>query len=118
MIQFERVTKLKNGKIKIDFSLLKIYSILKDNLGFSYVRYNNKGFYLKNEFGNYKVIPFFELVDSFINFVQTEYETTTSKEEILEVIFKTRPIKNGNFAKEYLKKHLDDKTIKEIIFNL
>ena len=118
MIQFEKVTELKDGEIKIEFSLLKIYSLLKDNLGFSYVRYNNKGFYLKNEFGNYKVIPFFELVDSFTNFIKTEYETTTPKEELLETIYKTRPIKKGNIAKECLRKQLTDERIKEIIYNM
>jgi len=116
MTQFETITELKNGIIKIEFSILRIYSILKDNLGFCYVKYNNKGYYLRNEYGNYKVIKFYELIDTFTNFIKTEYITTTSKEELLDAYYRQAPIKNGNAAKQCLKTdYLSDEKIQEML---
>ena len=116
MRQFETIIELKNGKTKIEFSLLRIYSILKDNLGFCYVKYNNKGFYLRNEDGNFKVVQFYELADTFTDFIKTKYETTTPKGELLDAVYRRVPIKNGNIARQCLKTdYLSDEKIREIV---
>lgn len=116
MSQFETVTEFKNGKIKILLSPLKMFYILRNNLEFCYVKYNNKGYYLRNVEGRYIVVQFCDLVDAFIEFVKTKYETSTPKEELLETIYRQAPIKNGVMAKEVLKiDYLSDERMKEIV---
>lgn len=109
MIKLIDYKKSKTGRIKIDFSLLGIYSLLKNKFGFRYVKIDKKGYYLKELDRIYKVVGFHKLKDTFREFVEDNYEQLEFSKEIdyhdfIEAYFKKSPIKNGNFAREYLSK--------------
>ena len=107
MIKLIDYFKQKNGKIKIDFFLLGVYDLLKNELGFKYTKINKKGYYLKESNGIYTVVGFHKLKDEFKKFIDENYEKLEFSKEIdyhdfMEAYFEKPPIKNGNYAREYL----------------
>ncbi len=97
----------RNGKKKIDFFMLGIYDLLKNRLGFRYTKINKKGYYLKEKNGIFKVVGFHKLKDAFKAFIENNYESFEFSNEIdyhffMESYYEKSPIKNGNYAREYL----------------
>jgi ribosomal protein S8 len=96
----------KNGKVKFEFFELDIYDLLREN-GFRYTKIRNKGRFLKSDKGVYKVCNFQDLKDFFVehiedNFENLGYPKEIEKEFFINQIYARRPIKKGNYARDYL----------------
>ncbi len=107
MIKLADIFEYKNGKKKIKFFQLGIYDLLKRELGFRYTKINGKGYYLKNRKGIYMISYFYHLEDAFIEYIEQEFENLELSKEIdyhsfMNEYYKIRPIRNGNFARDYL----------------
>jgi hypothetical protein len=107
MIKLIDYYNTKNGKKKIDFFLLGIYDLLKFKLGFRYTKINKKGYYLKESNGIYEIVGFHKLKDEFKKFVDENYDSLEFSKEVnyndfMEAYYAKSPIKNGNYAREYL----------------
>jgi hypothetical protein len=107
MIKLADIYPSRNGKPKVEFFLLGIYNLLKTTLEFRYTKLNGKGYYLKEEKGLYKIVSFHKLKDDFRNYVSNNFEEMEISKEIgrndfMNEYYKKAPIKNGNYAREYL----------------
>lgn len=107
MIKLADVYQQKNGKKKIKFFELGLYDLLKVKLGFRYTKINGKGYYLKENNGIYEISYFHHLGDSFRKFIEEEFENLEISKEIdfkdfMEEYYKKGPIRNGNYARDYL----------------
>lgn len=107
MIKLADVYTYRNGKPKVEFFEYGIYELLKSTLGFRYSKLNGKGYYLKEENGLYKIVSFYELKDDFRNYINNNFEELEIAKEIgrndfMNEYYKKTPIKNGNYAREYL----------------
>ncbi len=99
----------KNGRKKITFFELGIYDLLKNKLGFRYTKINDKGHYLKEFNGIYKVVNFFDLRDEFVKYLGDDFGSMEISKEIdfhtfENEYYKINPIRNGHFAKSCLKR--------------
>ena len=107
MIKLADVFEYKNGKKKIEFFELGIYDLLKEKLGFRYAKINGKGYYLKEKDGIYEISYFQHLGDDFREYLEHEFENLDISKEIdfhnfMNEYYKKRPIRNGNYARDYL----------------
>jgi hypothetical protein len=107
MIRIADIFEIGNGMKKITFFHLGLYNLLREKFGFRYSKINNRGYYLKNIDGIYKVVDFHELKDSIVNFIKKDFDTISFNIPInyidfLNEFYRQMPIKNGNFARVYL----------------
>lgn len=107
MIKLTDIYPSRNGKQKVDFFLLGIYDILKSQLGFRYAKLDGKGNYLKAENGVYRIVNFHNLKDDFRNYISHNFEKLDASKEIgrddfMNEYYKQTPIKDGNYAREFL----------------
>ena len=107
MMKIAHIYKYKNGRKRIEFFELGIYKLLKDELGYRYYKIKGKGYYLKEKNGIYEISYFHNLLDDFIQYIEQEFENLNISKEIdlhsfLNEYYKKRPIKNGNFARDFL----------------
>lgn len=97
----------RKGNLKIIFDQLDIYNVLRNELGFRYVKVNNKGHYLRYNNGIYDVVGFYHLRDMFKEFINDIFPKLAISDEInfkqfMNEYYKQSPIKNSNFARNYL----------------
>lgn len=107
MIKIADIFELKNGKKKVKFCHLGIYDLLRERLGYRYTKINNKGYYLKYNNGIYKVANFHNLRESFVDFIKNEFgsikfNSAIDHHDFINEYYSQSPIKNGNFARDYL----------------
>ena len=107
MIKLADIYPSRNGKPKVDFFLLGIYDLHKTQLGFRYAKFDGKGNYLKAENGVYKIVNFHKLRDDFRNYISDNFEALEASKEIgrddfMNEYYKKTPVKDGNYAREYL----------------
>lgn len=107
MIKLADIFEYKNGKKKIEFFELGIYDLLKEKLGFRYAKINGKGYYLKEKDGIYEISYFHHLGDDFREYLEREFENLDISKEtdfhsFMNEYYKKRPIRNGNYARDYL----------------
>jgi hypothetical protein len=107
MIPLADIRILKNGTLKVVFSIPAIYQLLREKLGFRFARINNQGYYLQYSKEIYMVTGFYELRDRFLdlvrlNFNKLGFSIPIAYGEFLEAYYKQMPIKNGNHLKHYL----------------
>jgi hypothetical protein len=106
MIKLANIFHNKSGQIKIEFFEMGIYDLLK-RLGFRYTKIKGKGYYLKEKNGIYEISYFHHLGDSFRKYIEQEFDNLEISNEIdlnsfMNEYYKKRPIKNGNYARDYL----------------
>lgn len=100
---------MRNGKVKVRFFELGIYEVLKNEFGYRYVKIDGKGYYYKHlEDGGIQSVNFFELADSFRLYIERNFHlfgfnNLIEYKTFLNAFYHYRPIKNGNFARSYLK---------------
>jgi hypothetical protein len=107
MVKLADIYPSRNGRPKVDFFLLGIYNLLKTQLGFRYTKFDGKGNYLKEQNGVYKIVNFHDLRDDFRNYISDNFEELEVSKEIglddfMNEYYKKTPIKDGNYAREYL----------------
>jgi hypothetical protein len=116
-----KIVMLRNGRKKIEFNLLHIYRLLKERYGYGYRKINGKGFYLQNSIdGSPRKVNFSELKECFIELLENkfdEFDLPIDQETIIDEFYKQRPIKNGNYARDYLGSdfYLTDLQIQKIV---
>ncbi|MFC0878716.1 hypothetical protein ACE01N_19130 [Saccharicrinis sp. FJH2] len=107
MIKLADIYTLKNETKRVEFFLYGIYDLLKEKLGFRYTKINGKGYYLKENDGIYEISYFHHLGHDFQKYIEQEFDKLEISNEIdyhsfMDEYFKQRPIRNGNYAREYL----------------
>lgn len=107
MTTIAKIFETNNGKKKIKFFHLGIYKLLKEEFGFRYIKINGKGHYLKSNNGVYEIVSFFELKDKFTEYLKAEFDNLEYSiimdfETFINEYYRQNPIKNGNFARDYL----------------
>ena len=106
MIKLAHIHQYKNGRKRIKFFELGIYDLLK-RIGFRYTKIKGKGYYLKEKDGIYQISRFHRLSENFIKHIEQEFENLEISKEIdlesfMNEYYKKNPIKNGNYARDYL----------------
>jgi hypothetical protein len=107
MIQIADIFRNRNGRIVIKFINLDIYRLLKNELGFRYTKIKNKGYFLKESNGIYEVVNFYQLNDSFIEYIKKEYNNFSISREVefedfINDFYRQAPIKKSNFVRTLL----------------
>lgn len=107
MYQIASVYKNRNKNLKVEFNLLDIYRILKNELGFKYIKIKEKGYYLQEINGRYEIVKFYQLKDVFKEYITRYFHTQSISNEIdfhlfLNEFYRQSPIKNSNYARQIL----------------
>lgn len=107
VIKLADIVEYKNGRKKVKIFPYGIYDLLKKELGFRYTKINGKGYYLREENGIYRLSYFHHLEEAFIEYIEQEFEnlelsTKVDYHTFMNEYYKVRPIRNGNFARDYL----------------
>ena len=126
MIKLAEIRESKTGRKKIEFFQLGIYDLLKNHLGFRYTKINKKGYYLKlNIDGMFEVVNFLKLSEAFREYISTEFENISELKgvtynEFMNEYYSKRPIKNGNYCREYLSEdfELSPENLHEVLMKI
>ncbi|MEP5341235.1 MAG: hypothetical protein ABJL44_15965 [Algibacter sp.] len=106
MIKLADIYEYKNGRKKITFFEKGIYDCLK-KLGYRYSKINNKGYYLIEKNEVFEIAYFHHLGADFIKHIEQEFTNLDiskklNLEDFMNEFYKKRPIRNGNYARDYL----------------
>ena len=72
--QFIRVERIWGGRTIFKFFQLDVFKFLHEEMGYSYIRFNGKGKYLKSVAGGYQVVRFQNLRDDFTEYLRNDFD--------------------------------------------
>jgi len=82
MTKIADISIRRNGLKKVTFFELGIYRVLKQELGFRFVKYKGKGYYLRYNNGALNHVAFHSLRDAFIEYLEKHFTRLPISKEI------------------------------------
>ena len=72
--KFVRVERIWRGKTIFSIFQLDVFKFLHEELGYSYIRINGKGKYIKSSTGGYDIVRFQKLRDDFTEYLRNDFD--------------------------------------------
>jgi len=112
-IELANISICKKGSKKVSLFYMGIYDLLKNELGYRYVKIKDKGHFIKKIENGYKEVNIIQLSHDFYNYVKSNYESFDIAKEVdkvtfLNMCYSKNLIKNNNYIRTYLSEDFNE----------